>query len=158
MVTSRHRRIAAWALVLGGIAVFAVAFWPTPIDAGFADALRGWLTELQTSGGPELLRYGVVEFAANIALFVPVGFVLAVLLPPRRRWLSPLLCFLLSLGIEFGQVVLASSRLGDVTDLIGNTLGGLIGTVLLTLLLAISRRRAARRARTAPAVSALGAR
>ena len=158
MITQRQRRIAAWALLLGGLAVFVVTFWPTPIDAGFADTLRGWLTELQTAGGPEILRYGAVEFAANIAMFVPVGFVLAVLLPPGRRWLSPLICFLLSLGIEFGQALLASGRLGDVTDLIGNTLGGLIGTVLLTLLLAVSRRRAARRVRTTSAESALARR
>jgi hypothetical protein len=156
MVTARQRRIAGWLLALGGLAVLVIAFWPTPIDAGIAGSLRTWLAGLQSAGGPEFLRYGAVEFAANIAFFVPVGFVLAVLLPPRRRWLSPVICFLLSLGIELGQAVLASGRLGDVTDLVANTLGGLIGAVLVTVLLAMSRARTARRTRgtTASALSA----
>ncbi|MCP2032207.1 hypothetical protein L1277_002306 [Okibacterium sp. HSC-33S16] len=153
MVTERHRRIAAWFLALGGLAVLVIAFWPTPIDAGIADTLRAWLAQAQASGGPEFLRYGAVEFAANIALFVPVGFVLAVLLRPGLRWLSPVLCFLVSVGIEFGQVVLAAGRLGDVTDLVANTAGGLIGALLLSVLLAISRARAARRVRRTPAPS-----
>jgi hypothetical protein len=152
MVTQHHRRIAGWLLVLGGLVVFVVTFWPTPIDAGFADALRGWLTELQTSGGPEFLRYGVIEFGANIAMFVPLGFVLAVLLRPGRRWLSPVMCLVLSLGIELGQGILRSGRLADVTDVLGNTLGATLGAGLLTLILAVARVRAERRARRVPAV------
>ena len=153
MITHRHRRIAAWLLAVGALAVAVVAFWPTPIDAGFADALRDGLAELQAAGAPEVFRYGVIEFAANILMFVPVGFLLAVVLPQGLRWLSPALCFLLSLGIELGQVVFASGRLGDVTDVIGNTLGGLLGAAALVVLLTLARARAARRARAASPVA-----
>lgn len=142
MVTQRHRRLAAWLLVAGGCAVLLVTLWPTPIDAGLSEPLRAWLADAHAAGAPEVLRYGVIEFAANIAMFIPVGFVLAVLLPAGRRWLSPVICFALSLGIELGQALFRSGRLGDVTDLVGNTLGGLVGAGLLGLILWIARARA----------------
>lgn len=150
MVTQGHRRIAVALLAIGGLAVVVITFWPTPIDAGFADRLRGWLAAQQSAGGTDLLRYGVVEFAANIAMFVPLGFVLAVLLPPGRRWLSPIACFGLSLLVETGQALFRSGRLGDLSDLLGNTIGGLIGAGLLAVVLASRRLRTARRERAAP--------
>jgi glycopeptide antibiotics resistance protein len=67
----------------------------------------------------------------NVALFAPFGALLVLLMrsPTLRRAIS--IGFLLSLGIEtvqfLGDVTISSGRVADIDDLIGNTLGTLIG-------------------------------
>ena len=65
----------------------------------------------------------------NIILFLPLGFLSALLWKPFRtiRY-NLMLCFSLSLSIEILQ--LFTFRATDVNDLITNTLGGLIGWFL----------------------------
>ncbi|WP_052207517.1 VanZ family protein [Sinomonas humi] len=65
--------------------------------------------------------------AANVAVFVPVGFLLAVLLRPGFRWAAVVLCFLLTTSIEIVQALLLPGRDGNARDIITNTLGGAIG-------------------------------
>ena len=68
-----------------------------------------------------VMRFGKVDFAANLLAFVPIGVAL------RRSTLvrAVVLCFGLSLTIEFCQGYLP--RFQDVGDLLANTLGGLVG-------------------------------
>ena len=76
-----------------------------------------------TPGG-WVVRWGVVDFSANLLAFVPIG--LALHRSPRLRAL--LLAFALSLTIEMCQHWLP--RLQDVSDLISNTLGAGLGHLL----------------------------
>lgn len=83
-----------------------------------------------------ILRHGdyVRQIVLNIALFVPFG----VLLPlcrsccGRRRsfWRCLLLTLALSVGIEVVQPLLHASRSSDITDVITNTIGGVLGYAL----------------------------
>ena len=77
----------------------------------------------------------VLQVMLNILMTVPFGFFFKFFLNIKRRNII-LLTFLLSLSIELAQLTglfftyPGSYRLFDVDDLIMNTLGGFIGTVL----------------------------
>lgn len=68
----------------------------------------------------------MTEIINNIIVFVPVGIYACML---KQEWsiLNKIsIAFFISLGIEVLQFVLAIGST-DITDLIGNTLGGVIG-------------------------------
>ncbi|WP_457316125.1 VanZ family protein [Sinomonas sp. RB5] len=78
------------------------------------------------------MRAGEVEAAANVLVFVPLGFLGAQLLPSGRRWLAIVLSCLLSTGIEVVQAAFISTRLGTPRDVLTNTSGALAGYLLFT--------------------------
>lgn len=81
------------------------------------------------------------EMAFNVALFVPVGL-LAALLIPRRRWPLALVAgFVFTTLIELVQVP-ELDRVSDPRDLVMNTSGAVLG-VLLVLVARMVRRSAA---------------
>ncbi|KRE21805.1 VanZ family protein [Agromyces sp. Soil535] len=70
------------------------------------------------------------EMAFNVALFIPVGL-LAALLIPRRRWPLALLAgFAFTTLIELVQVP-EPDRISDPRDLVMNTSGAVLGVVLV---------------------------
>ena len=83
-----------------------------------------WATYL--SGGR--LQWSETEVLANVALFVPAGFLLAVVL--RRPLLSAALCVLGSACLELAQQRWFPSRVPSVADVQHNGLGGLVGALL----------------------------
>jgi len=104
----------------GYLAVLAaIAFWPVPVDRGAGPLLERieqlipWLT------------YDVIEFAANVVLFMPFGALLALILP-RRRWVLPL-ALLVTVAIEAGQALLLTQRTPAFSDNVANVLGAAIG-------------------------------
>ena len=74
-------------------------------------------------------RFDVV---ANLALFVPFGLYLGLLAPSWRWWRAAATFAAASLGLEVAQYVLAVGS-SDLTDVVVNTAGGLVG-------LAVARR------------------
>ena len=81
------------------------------------------------------------EIAFNVAIFLPVG-VLAALLIPRRRWpLAMLAGFGFTVFIELVQVP-EPDRISDPRDLVMNTGGAVLG-VLLVLTARMVRRSVA---------------
>lgn len=69
-------------------------------------------------------------FVLNVALFVPLGAVLVELLR-RPWWVAVLLAALASAAVEVAQA-LWLARVGSVADVVANTLGALLGALLLT--------------------------
>jgi glycopeptide antibiotics resistance protein len=70
------------------------------------------------------------EMAFNVAIFIPVGL-LAALLIPRRRWPLALLAgFAFTTVIELVQVP-EPERISDPRDLVMNTAGAVFGVVLV---------------------------
>jgi len=78
------------------------------------------------SGGR--LQWSETEVLANIALFVPAGFLLAVVL--QRPLLSAALCVLVSACIELAQQRWFPSRVPSIADVQHNGLGGVVGALL----------------------------
>jgi glycopeptide antibiotics resistance protein len=66
--------------------------------------------------------------AGNVALFLPVGFLLPLLAPRLDRlWRTVGVGFALSSAIELSQVAFPGVRRADVNDVLANTFGTAIG-------------------------------
>jgi glycopeptide antibiotics resistance protein len=72
--------------------------------------------------------------AGNVALFLPLGFLLPMLAPWfDRTWRTVATGFVLSALIELTQVAFPGVRRADVNDLLMNTLGAAIGYLVYRL-------------------------
>ncbi|MDO7881673.1 VanZ family protein [Salinibacterium soli] len=126
-------------------------------------ALVGWLTLTPRSGAvddsilwplarffarfdaTDWLTFSRLEFAANIALFVPLGLFFVLLLGRRQWWLAIFLGVVATVAIELAQRGIAG-RVSDPRDLVANSIGAILGTLLALLLTAAGARRARARA------------
>lgn len=77
-----------------------------------------------------------LELLANVLLFVPFGVYLGLLAPRWRWWTAAAVVAGASLLLEVAQHVISTGSF-DITDVIVNTVGGLVGLWLL----AVARRR-----------------
>jgi glycopeptide antibiotics resistance protein len=70
----------------------------------------------------------VAGAAGNVALFLPLGFLLPLLAPRLDRlWRTVGVGFALSSAIELSQVAFPGVRRADVNDVLANTLGTALG-------------------------------
>lgn len=72
------------------------------------------------------------EMLYNILAFIPLGVYMSIYKPGWALWKKVLPCFVVSFLFEWLQFAFALG-VSDVTDLITNTLGGVIGILLFTL-------------------------
>ncbi|MFC4242189.1 VanZ family protein [Gryllotalpicola reticulitermitis] len=84
---------------------------------------------------------GPLEVVVNVILFIPVGAFLGLLAPSWRWWMHALVLAGASLVLESTQYVMAIGS-SDITDVIDNTLGGVVGLGILALLRRGSTARA----------------
>ena len=122
----RVRRVGLRLLALYAAALALIAFWPTPVDRGATGLLR------EIARVVPLLSHDVVEFTANIALFVPLGVLLALALPRRRVLVLPIALVVTS-AIEVGQAVFLAERTASVRDVVANTAGAALGLLLAVI-------------------------
>ncbi|MGO4104499.1 VanZ family protein [Leifsonia sp. YAF41] len=138
MLRSRPLVVTATVLYLAFIGV--VTLGPQPVDGsdqGWVHSLVTWLAQSDLTAW---ITYELIEFAANIGLFVPLGALLLQLVGRRRWWLVLAVGFALSCGIEFVQLFLPT-RVSDVRDILANTLGAGIGAALASFIAASKARR-----------------
>lgn len=138
-------------LWLGGICLLAalagvllITLWPVPIDTGYSGAISKLLGVLHRNGIPEWFGYNKLEFSANVAMFVPLGFLVELLLPTRMWWLALVLCPLFSVSIELTQGFFLSARFSSATDVLSNSIGAIIGitaAVILRLIVDVRDRK-----------------
>lgn len=76
--------------------------------------------------------YTVFEFAANIALFIPFGLLVAAGWPRTNAWWIVLRGFSASAAIELVQTLLPS-RYPTLSDVLANTVGAIIGCCAVRL-------------------------
>jgi len=145
MNTPPKSRVRLWlgASVLAGYLsiVLLATMWPTPLDQGYGASIERFLSVLYRNGVPQWFGYNKLEFSANILMFVPLGFLVALLLPRPLWWLAFLICPALSTGIELTQAAALSARFATVIDVISNSLGGAIGAIVAGVLRAIVHER-----------------
>lgn len=72
------------------------------------------------------------EIIYNILVFVPFGVYIGIFLPTQSLVKKVLCCFGLSLFFEVIQYVFAIGA-SDITDVIGNSFGGVIGILFFTI-------------------------
>lgn len=108
------------------------------------------LIPLQGSYGDNgLFRFG--EVRNNILAFIPLGIYLCML---KRNWLfmkKTLSVFLLSMSFEVTQFVFAIG-IGDITDVLSNTLGGIAGMGIYSLLFLFMKNKTDKAVNTLAAV------
>jgi glycopeptide antibiotics resistance protein len=113
-----------------------IAFWPTPVDQPIQGLLTRILRFLHRNGIPNWFSYRFVEASANIALFIPIGFISSLAFPKKAWWRIGAFGLLLSGTIELGQLLFLHDRFASPVDLVTNASGSVIGA-----LLAIAARR-----------------
>lgn len=104
----------------------------SPSNSVQTDAVNGGVDLLRRLGLPDsnsLWRW--VEFAENVLIIAPVTF-FASLLRPRYSWLEwTALGFLASLIVEVIQAVALPDRTATYSDIVANTLGSLLGALVV---------------------------
>ena len=108
------------------VALALIAFWPVPVDR----AAAGLLAEI-TRAVP-FLTYDVIETAANVVLFVPLGALLALVLT-RRAPLVLGIALLATVAIELAQAVLLPERTPSLRDILANLCGAAVGLGVVLL-------------------------
>lgn len=135
------RAAVAVVLCVYAVAVFRSVLLPFPIVVGAARAeLPPWQVFLQFVPVVTSLA-DPVGLALNLALFVPLGVLLVLLLREASALTVTAIGFLVSLGIEIVQfladVTVSTGRVADIDDLLANTLGTLLGYAVCRLALRI---------------------
>ena len=125
------------------VVVSAVVWWPTPVDRPVAGSVRHVVSGVQDAGIPGF-SYHLLEVATNVAMFVPLGFLLVLAIFRTRWWLAVAASAAVSTVFELVQLLLLSGRVASVADVAANTLGGAVGAILARTCLWLSRRAASR--------------
>jgi VanZ family protein len=141
MTERRHRRNLRLVLLACGIAVLVIVFWPTPVDRPISGTLSHVLADLHRAGLPAWFDYSLVEHLANVALFVPLGMLVALELMQALWWVSGVMGLTLSLSVEFCQYVFLPHRYASAGDLAMNTIGAVVGGAIVALVRAVKARR-----------------
>jgi glycopeptide antibiotics resistance protein len=126
----RHRRLWRFILIAMLVPLAFIAYWPTPVDEPVQGQLSGILQFFHRSGIPAWFNYQFVEAAANITLFIPLGFVSALAFPEKRWWQVAVFGLLISGCMELGQLLFIYNRFASPLDLMTNTSGAVIGALL----------------------------
>ncbi|GAA3702480.1 hypothetical protein GCM10022377_15150 [Zhihengliuella alba] len=121
--------------------VAVVTLWPKPDQLQFGSAADRVLGVLHRVGVPHAFDVDALELTANIGMFVPLGFLLGLLLPRRAWWLAILLLPGYSVFIELSQAAFLELRDPTVRDVVANTTGGYLGAFLATALRAVVNAR-----------------
>jgi glycopeptide antibiotics resistance protein len=124
-----------YALLLTGIILFKFPF--SYDDAGGTRVvnlvpLMGSFTETG------VLRYG--ELIENVLIFVPFGIYICMVKGNWSFWKKTLLFLAVTVTFETIQYIFAIGR-ADITDVLGNTLGGIIGIGVYALLSRVLKNR-----------------
>ena len=151
----RHPILAVLTLAYLGALAWVTLTPSSNSDRAFS-LLQRVVRELQSHASTDFLTFERVEFLANIALFVPMGVFVVLLLGRRLWWAGIFVGVLASCWIELAQGIWLSDRVSDPRDLVSNTVGTLLG-VLFALLVtwpAAYRLRQQSRAKTARQIRA----
>lgn len=149
----RHPVLTALTLVYLGLVAW-ITLGPQPLDDQAQGVLYRALRVLGRHDATDWITYDRVEFAANVAMFLPIGVFLLLLFGRRQWWLAIILGFLMTVGIEVAQLALPG-RVSDLRDVVSNTTGATLG-VLVALLLTAGKARRIRRAEARGRARALG--
>lgn len=140
--TSKARTSIGGVLLAAYVIVILFAtMWPTPLDQGYGAAIEKVLDVVHRNGVPQWFGYNKLEFSANVAMFIPLGFLAALLLPARVWWLALLICPALSIGIELTQATFLAARFATASDVISNSIGAVLGILIAVVLRSVVYER-----------------
>lgn len=120
------------------ICLFLITWLPAS-QAGKVTGIVHYVARLLDPRVPYTLGYPVLEFLANVALFVPLGILLSCGWPRLPWWAITLVGFVTTVTIECVQWGIPS-RFPAISDIVSNTLGTMIGAGLVVLVAAAMPR------------------
>ncbi|GAA1953936.1 VanZ family protein [Microbacterium deminutum] len=140
--TAPPRRWVVWLLV--GYTIMAAVLLLAP--GGPGDIIAAIMEWLHDGLGLSFIHQGWIEFAGNILLFVPLGFLLTLLF--RRVWVGLVVLSALSVSTELVQMLMPA-RMASLRDILANLLGAGVGAAIasVTVIRRSSPPTATRRAR-----------
>ncbi|WP_424711844.1 VanZ family protein [Microbacterium sp. SLBN-111] len=130
--TKRRRALLVAASALYAFGVWWMTLRPVPYDAETAGFVRRFLEILAAWPPTAWVTFDVVEFSANVVMFVPLG--LLVLAWGGRPWHGILGGLVLSAAIETTQLLFLPTRVADVRDVVANTAGAALGVLFGALI------------------------
>lgn len=89
------------------------------------------------AGGGDVAAAGAARVTANIAMFVPLGFLFGLALARKAWWLTLFLIPASSGGSEFVQGIALEERVSTALDVLANTVGGYVGLLIAMVLRAM---------------------
>lgn len=116
-----------------GVCLAGVAFWPTTVDEPVVETIYTTIKTARRHGAPRLLTHALLDFIANIGLFLPVGVLIALLVGGRLLTVALLTGPVISAIIETSQTLFLPGRYGDVSDVIANSIGATLGVMMVVL-------------------------
>jgi glycopeptide antibiotics resistance protein len=129
---TRRTTIARVLLVIYLVAVAFIVFAPSDDATKVTGIVALVAKTLGTVGLGFEPTYVVLEFVANIALFVPFGILVRLVWKRPPWWMILALGFLTTVAIELTQLALPT-RYSTLSDVIANTLGTAVGLLLVQL-------------------------
>jgi hypothetical protein len=133
-MNAMRRRTSLTAAALAAYAAFVlvVTLSPRMPGTGFVGRLvNGVLDALHAQGLFLAVDYSVVEFTANIGMFIPLGVLAALVV--RSHWIV-VAGTLFSGFIELFQANILPTRVGEWRDVLSNSLGFLLGVTLVWMM------------------------
>jgi VanZ family protein len=121
------RTLALVLLIVYAVAAALVAFWPVPVDSGASGLLHRIENVLPWA------TYKRIEFGANVLYFVPLGWLLTIVLDRSRHLVLPI-GILVTVAIEAVQGELLAQRTASIHDVLANTTGTCVGMLIAAVL------------------------
>lgn len=134
--SARGRTCARWLLVLCVGGILAVTMLGASAETGVTNLYPGWTIREQLTGDHALGTFNVL---GNVVMFVPLGWLVALVAERRRLMGAAIVCVGLSAAIEVVQSFVG--RVADVDDMVLNGSGGVFGACV-ALLVRAARARA----------------
>lgn len=132
------------------VVVLVITMWPSPPDPGASPLLQRVLDWAHGAGLPAAVDVATLEVVANVAMFVPLGLLVAASRRLRRPWLAVPIALAFSAAIETTQIALPG-RYPTVLDVVANTLGAALGAAVVVAVVAHRARRHPDEGPTSPA-------
>lgn len=140
------RRVGAGGLVVTVPLIALVTLTPQSGHSAHGRVSRAMLSLLHRVGVPETFSYAAWEVTANVIMFLPLGFFLALACWRAGRWFLVGVPTAASLLIESAQYFFLPSRYPTISDVAANSAGGIVGFAAGALVLwAVSHPRFSRR-------------
>jgi glycopeptide antibiotics resistance protein len=139
-----RRRRSAWrealsrtgseTLLVVAMALIVIATLLTPQLAGAGERtilLEPFWDLREALAGRQVLGRAIAEMVGNVLLFIPLGLAIALRWPTLSLIATIGAAVATSLVVEVGQALLAGGRMTDVTDVLMNGIGALIGALFI---------------------------
>jgi len=132
----RSRAWARWCIALTVAALLALTLLGSATGTGHPNLTPGWTVTQQLTNPYH--PFGVANVLGNVAMFVPLGWLLALVVERRRILIAAAAGFGLSATIEVVQWF--TGRISDIDDVILNGCGAVLGACVAVGILAMRSR------------------